>query len=478
MRSKFRYLYHEHFKKSGGILDLLPIALPMVISQSFDTAMMFIDRLFLSRLGEGYMAACMCGGQISFTTMTFFIGLLSYSGTLVAHAWGAKRYEDCTRIVSHGFLLAIVFFPLLILLNLLCIFNFDILGHSPEQTFLERQYFSTLMFFVLFPLLRSVLAGFFTGIGKTHVIVYANFVALIVNVVANYLLIYGIGPFPRLEIMGAAIGTGLSTVTLTVLLAGYYLYTIRHNQIFAGCHCFYRFSRRLFIKLWEYGSPCGLELLMNMAAFTCVISMLHSYGTLVADSVTIVFNWDLIAFVPMLGMQIGVTTLVGQYMGARKPELAERVTYSGFKVAIFYATMMQLIFLIFTTELINVFKPAELTESFVFIQSLSTVLLRLAALYILFDGMILVFTGALRGAGDTAWVMKTNIFMHWLMVLGVGGSVWVWKLDILKDFTEKFAFWLPVISWMFFVITIMCIGLIFIRRFRRGKWKELRILEH
>lgn len=476
--SYLRHFFHRHFKSSGGIYDLLPIALPMMISQSFDTAMMFIDRLFLSKLGEGYMAACMSGGMISFTTMTFFIGLLSYSGTLTAHAWGAKQYHECPKIVSQGIWLSLLFFPIILLISGLLVLNFDKLGHAPEQVVLERQYFLALLSFTLFPLLRSVLAGFFTGIGRTWVLLLANFIALLVNVIINYFLIFGHGPFPKLGILGAGIGTGISTVTLTLILWGFYLYTIKKDQVFAKLQLFYRFNRHLLLKLWRYGAPCGLELLLNMAAFTCVISLLHSYGTKVADAVTIVFNWDLIAFVPMIGMQIGVTTMVGQYMGAKQPELAEKVTYSGFKIGACYALFMQFLFISASATLINLFKPSGEIANFTEIYTLAVVLLRLAAIYIFFDGMILVFTGALRGAGDTTWVMNVNTTMHWLMVLCIYASIKIWNIPCLSPFAQKYAFWLPVGSWLFFVCMIMITSLIFLFRFRQGKWKQLDILSH
>ena len=93
--------FHErHFAGPGGIRELWLIALPMVISTGLDTAMMFIDRMFLARLDSVHMAACMAGGITAFTCTTFFIGLIGYATALVAHQFGAGQKAGCARTVD------------------------------------------------------------------------------------------------------------------------------------------------------------------------------------------------------------------------------------------------------------------------------------------------------------------------------------------------------------------------------------------
>ena len=93
----------SHWRGAGGIGKLLPIAFPMMMSSLFDTAMMFVDRLYLSRLGKAEMAACMSGGSACWTCMVFFVGLLAYSSALVARQYGAQDYESrgCSRNSGH-----------------------------------------------------------------------------------------------------------------------------------------------------------------------------------------------------------------------------------------------------------------------------------------------------------------------------------------------------------------------------------------
>ena len=85
-----------------------------------------------------------------------------------------------------------------------------------------------------------------------------------------------------------------------------------------------RYDGEVMRKLLRFGYPAGVELFLNLLAFTSMILLFHSHGLATATAVTIVFNWDMVSFVPLLGIQIGVVSLVGRYMGAGRPEIAER----------------------------------------------------------------------------------------------------------------------------------------------------------
>ena len=110
-------------------------------------------------------------------------------------------------------------------------------------------------------------------------------------------------------------------------------------------------------KLLRFGYPAGVELFLNLLAFTSMILLFHSHGLATATAVTIVFNWDMVSFVPLLGIQIGVVSLVGRYMGAGRPEIAERVTRSGLKMGWSYSSVILVLFVGFPEQLVAVFQP-------------------------------------------------------------------------------------------------------------------------
>ena len=154
---------------------------------------------------------------------------------------------------------------------------------------------------------------------------------------------------------------------------------------------------RVMRKLLRFGYPAGVELFLNLLAFTSMILLFHSTAS-PATAVTIVFSWDMVSFVPLLGIQIGVVSLVGRCMGAGRPEIAERVTRSGLKMGWSYSSVILVLFVGFPEQLVAVFQPGGQDPSFRGGSSRRRHAatgrpLRLA------DAMIVVFSGALRGAG-------------------------------------------------------------------------------
>ena len=192
---------------SGGVRELLAISLPMVISCACDTMMMFIDRLFLAKLGPEYMSAAMGGGITCFMFMTFFVGLTGYSSALVAQYLGADQKDRCSLVTTQALLICIVSFPLILACIPLGKILFNVSGIDPLQIKPQFEYFSIVMFSVIFGLLRNTLSAFFSGIGRTKIVMIAACTALLINTAANYILIFGNFGFPAMGIKGAAVGT-------------------------------------------------------------------------------------------------------------------------------------------------------------------------------------------------------------------------------------------------------------------------------
>jgi MATE family multidrug resistance protein len=452
----------RHLEGEGGIKALLPLALPMVVVQSFDTVMMFLGRLFMGRLGPEYIAATLSGGLTAFLVQTFFIGLVGYVGTLTAHAWGAKRGRDCPRIIGQGLLLGLLAWPLIVALSFLVVRLFTVTGHDPAQVREETRYFWILVGGSVFSLLRSALAGFFVGIGRPRILIWANSAALVTTVGLSWLLIFGHLGFPALKTTGGALAIVAGSAMMCLVLAVAFWRELRKPEFAAA-----RFSLRpdlaILRRLLRFGGPSGIEFFLTLAAFTLVVVLLHGYGKDTAAAVSIVFSWDLVSFIPMIGVQIGVMTLVGQYMGAGNPAAAERAVYSGLKLAFSYAAVVMVLFLAIPQVLVGLFIPADAQLDYARVAPLAVVMLKFMVLYIFSDGMTLVFSGGLRGAGDTAWTMVAGITINWLMALAVWLSV--------KQFALP-----PLVTWLIFVATVMGMGIVFWLRFRYGKWKSIRVL--
>lgn len=450
----------KHFSGQGGINQLLAIALPMVVSQACETVMMFTDRLFLSRISHLSMSAAMSGGLTAFVLMTFFIGLISYSSAIVAQYLGSNQIHKCCVTVTQSVIIAIICYPLLIYLIPLGIKLFKFTGQSENQLPLSSVYFKIIIYGGIFALLRNCFVSFFSGIGKTRIVMFSALFTMSVNIIANYILIFGKAGFPQLGIKGAAIGTIIGSFCgFLFVLIGYIHHTIK-NQNFKLTESF-RFDVEVIKKLFRFGYPNGLELFLNLLAFDLMVLLFQSYGPDVAAAVTIAFNWDMVSFVPLIGMNIGVTSLVARFSGAKKPSLVSRATFSGLKVVVFYGIIMIILYVIFPKFFVQIFLAQSQSGQ---IAILAEFMVRMVAFYILFDGFNLVFSGALRGSGDTFWTMIISVACHWLFTVEAIVLVKILKVD-------------PRISWTAFVFTIPVIAGAFIIRYRSGKWKKIKVID-
>lgn len=445
----------------GSIGELLVIALPMMASSACDTVMIFTDRLFLAKLGTSQMNAALGGGLMSFVLMTFFIGLTGYSTALVAQYYGSGQKQNCAVVVTQAAVIAVVAYPIILLLAPLAKASFSASGISQEQLVPQTLYFNILVYAAIIGLLRNVLACFFSGIGRTRIVMIASVVAMVVNVGANYLLIFGNYGFPALGIRGAAYGTIIGGICGLIILSGSYFlgktcskYKVRHS---------FRLDPGVMGKLLKFGYPAGLEFFLNLAAFTAMITLFHSEGPAVATAATITFNWDMVAFIPLIGIEIAVTSLVGRYMGAREPDTAHRATMSGLKIGSIYSIVMLAMFIAIPTVLVNVFRPDVSDAAFSQSLPLTLFMVRLVAVYVLLEAVVVAFCGALRGAGDTFWAMCISVALHWLMV-----AVLFVMFKVVHASAQLA--WVALITWF------MLFSFVFYLRYRSGKWRKIEVV--
>ncbi len=453
----------NHFYGPGGIMELLPIAIPMFLSSMFDMLMMLIDRLFLSHVGIVHQAAAMGGGMTSWMCVTLFVGVVGYASALVAQYYGAGQRQNCVSVVWQALRLSAISYPIVLLAGFLVIRYAKVFdAHSTLERTLETRYFWYMAFGSIISLSRFALGSFFSGIGRTRIILIANSIALFVNVIANWLLIFGHCGFPRMELDGAAIGTLLSgSATVLVLATAFFLMT--RLPEYRG-HKLRAFNKDHLWKLIRYGVPQGTENLLAMIAFVVMIANFHRYGDDMAAATTIAFNWDGLSFHPLIGIQVAVTTLVGQAMGKEKPELAVRVSYSGFKVAIVYAACMVVTYMSIPHLLVGFFTPESSGLDYTQVRTYAIPMLRLVGFYLITDAVQMISSAVLRGAGDTFWSMVITFCRDWGMAAII--LVCVHQLDFG-----------PLQTWTALVVMAVLFSAPMFIRYKIGHWKKLRIIK-
>jgi MATE family multidrug resistance protein len=167
----------------------------------------------------------------------------------------------------------------------------------------------------------------------------------------------------------------------------------------------------------------------------------------------------------MLGLSMSTTSLVGQNMGARNVFEATRATFSGMKLALIYSLTITFIFIFIPHPLVNVLTSNKSDIDYASIVPISISMLRIAAIYLTSDALALIIGGALRGAGDTRWVMWASITTHWIFTS--------FEIYIIR--------WLaidPLYAWIIYTLQPIAICLILSWRFKQGKWKSIHIVDH
>ena len=442
------------------MVELLRLALPMVVSQGTFAVMIFTDRYFMSQIDPIHMAAALGGGVASFFSFCFFIGLFSYANALVAQYLGAGETEKCPKVVTQGIIMTVMSAPFLTLITFLVVGIFEGMGHEPAQVDLERTYYLILMSGVLITLAKVCISSYFAGIGRTRVVMICDVFGLVINVPLCYVMVFGKLGFPALGIVGAGVSTVVSTIVAFVLFVAFY-FGKEHRDRFAVLRSF-SLDVNILRRFWRLGFPSGLELFLNVAAFNLFLLMFQSYGVAEGAAAAIVFNWDILSFVPMIGLNVGIISLIGRFVGARDMARVNEVMTAAFVVALAYAVVLATVYSMFRYPLVEVFAPPS--GDFSAIRELSAFMMIGLSSYVLADGVILVSGGILRGAGDTRWLMVASVSLHWAMLVAQFFIIRVFELG-------------PKVSWIGFVVLVLAIALVYALRLKSGRWRDPEVLE-
>ncbi|MCA1905097.1 MAG: MATE family efflux transporter [Desulfarculus sp.] len=454
----------KRWSQPNGYRQVLALGLPLVISMASTTVMHFTDRMFLANYSLETIAAAMPAGLAAFVFQAFFMGSAGYVNVFVAQYLGSGAPRRVGAALWTGIWFSIISGALLAAQGLVAEPLFALAGHSPEIRALEVSYFRWLCLGAGAGVLQSSLSCFFSGRGRTRPVMLANLAGAAVNVPLDYALINGVWGFPELGIVGAAWATIAGWVVMAALFA-LAIFTPRHERAFAVISA-WRPEKELFLRLMRFGLPAGVQFWLDIAAITLAVFFVGRLGTLELAATTIAFSISTLSFLPMLGFSIAVSTLVGQAVGAGRPEMAAAATTSTIHVTLVYMGLVALVFLAFPGWLVEPFLPRDLgPEQAAALVDLGSTLVRYVALYTLFDAMGIIYIGALKGAGDSRFVMLNmaavaGLFLVLPTYLGVNHLGW----DIHR-------------VWFCIILYLVVLGLTNWRRYRRGAWRRMRVVE-
>lgn len=460
MLTRLKSRWHE----PQGYRRILQVSLPLVASMASTTVMLVTDRIFLGHYSVEAIAASTPAGLMAFTFQAFFLGLGSYVNTFVAQYIGAGRPERVGRSLWQGLYFAGAASVVLAFIGWGGWIIFAAAGHAPEVQALEVVYFRTLLYGGGLMLLRDVLSCFYSGRGLTNVIMGVTITGACVNIPLDYALINGAWGFPELGIFGAALATVTGHAVMALLFA-VLVFTRDHDRLFAVRRA-WRFDRDLFARLLRFGTPAGTQFFMDIFAFSFFLLIIGRLGKIELAASNVAFAINTLAFLPMVGFSIGVTTLVGQAIGAGDPAGARRATTGTLQLTATYMVLIAGVFVVFPMPLLRLFSPPGTAGGdYATIMATGKVLLRFVATYTLIDAISIVLSGTLKGAGDTR-------FVGWTIALGSIGlfmiPVYV-ALEILGAGLYT--------AWFFAAFYVCSLAVFFAWRYRQGKWEKMSVIE-
>ncbi len=387
------------------------------------------DNIMVGRLGATQLAAVSLGNSLVFIALSLGIGFTFAITPLVAEADGAGDVDKGRHDFQHGLLLSTIMgvfmFVFLVLVK-------PILYHMnqpPDVVALAIPYLNIVAFSMIPLMVFQAFKQFADGMSQTKYAMYATIAANIINVIINYFLIYGIWIFPKLELVGAALGT----MTSRFVMALFMIYIVKHRkklEPYLHPIKWIEIKKKKLKKIIDLGFPTALQMFFEVAVFTAAIWLAGSLGTIAQAANQIALNLASMTFMIAVGLGVTATIRVGNQKGLNRFQELRRIAFSIF-LQIF---LIELCFAIGFLSLKNVL-PLMYIDN-IEVTKTAALLLIIAGFFQLSDGVQAVVLGALRGLQDVRiptymtfvayWVVGFPISYYLGKIAGLGSQgIWI-----------------------------------------------------
>ncbi len=464
--------------RRADISEVWTQAWPTIVAMLSYTTMQFVDSLMVSVLGPMAVAGQGNGGIWSWVAISCAFGILALVNTLVAQRIGARREDEVARYGWAGLWISLGYWLVVLLPFALVIEEaFRAMGHEPELVALETSYARVLLGGAFITLAAKALSNFFFGLQSPKVITIAAISGNIVNVVANYAFIYGEQGLPELGlpglpgmpsfgVTGAAIGTLIGT-SVEVLIPLALFLSRRFNGLYA-IRSQWRPNREAILDVLRLGWPAGLQFANEMVCWALFMTVLAgSFGSEHMIAGWAAMRFVHISFMPAVGLSTAATSVVGKHIGERNLDGAARSAHIAVGMAVLWMGACAVSFIVFRNELTAVFIDADTAaDSAARIRAIGAGIFICASIFQLLDAVGIVYTGALRGAGDTLFPGVATVVLSWVLI--IGGGVMMTRL---APQLESIGPWLAATAY------IVVLGVVLAIRFERGGWRRVHLLE-
>lgn len=437
-------------------IDIFKLVWPLALGMINNAVMQFVDRAYLARYSMEALDAVLPAGVLAWIFMGFFQSVVGYSGVFVAQYHGAGDFKMCKLFYRAAMIISII--AGLAMLPLVPLGDWIISLSSPNGQIaaLERTYYDIVILGGFFVCGQIASSSFFTGRGKTRIVFWVNVAGNLINIALDPVLIFGYWGLPEMGIAGAAWATVISMAIQWIALS---IAACRETW---GVKCLANCRHAIF-QIIRFGIPAGLYEFMNMASFTVFVFITGGVGEVELAASNACFTINYLLFAPMMGFAIGAQTLVGQARGRGDDNGAFIALGRTLKLAMVLVAAAVVLTLIFQREILGIFAPGDIRANERFLE-LGRILLILMATWMMFDAADIIYAGALKGAGDSRFVM-------WWMSLCAFG-LWLPLVFLVRAFHNTMpALWVTMVAYVLVIFVGSAL------RWHRGSWRKIRLLE-
>ena len=453
MRARGRF-----YSRTGLTRKVALLATPLIFQQISYTLLGVADTFFVSRVSTQALAAVGLGGVIFFAVALLFRGTANSSVVFIGRAYGADDDEAVGAWVWRC--LAVVGLMSIVALTVPWLFRqgFGLIAPSdePSVAVLGANYLFIRGFEIPFMMFSGVVWGYLVGRGDSRTPMILAWTTVLLNILLDWLLVLGNLGFPRLEATGAAVATLIANIVNATLSAAILWAPAarRRYRTFRPP----RLRRRDLVQVFKVGLPMGLGDCIEIASFSTFFALIGHISTEALAANQVAVQYMSMSFTVGIAFGMATSSLVARQLGAGRPDLAEGLGYRGTVLGMVSMGLIGLGYLIAPGELMRLFSAdPEVVQAGVRI-------LRLVALYQVFDAVTIVLAGALNGAGDTTFTMVARTIMGWmvfiplvaLIVFQFGGGV--------HD------------AWIGALVYLSGLSVIYLIRFRSGRWKSIKLV--
>lgn len=396
-----------------------------------------IDDIMVGRLGPVELAASSLGNSLVFIALSIGIGFSLAITPLIAESDGEGDVEKGRGIFQHGVILSAILGIVMVIMLLLLKPVLYHLDQPEEVVILAIPYYEIVALSMLPLLIFQGFKQFADGLSETKYSMYATIITNVVNVVLNFMLIYGLWIFPRLELVGAALGTLISRIVMVVFL----FLVLKNKQKFAvymNRLKFREFRSSIFIKITKLGLPTALQMLFEVGLFSASVLLAGTFGAFPQAANQIAIKMSSTTFMIAVGIGAAATIRVGNQKGLGNYLELRRIAFSNFFLILIVMSIFTVGFIMLKDIL-----PWMFTDNLEVIGIASSLLI-IAAIFQLSDGVQAVILGALRGLQDVNvpsvltfiayWIIGFPVCIYFGKILDMGTiGIWIGLLTALTS---------------------------------------------